>query len=613
MEQRYNTQLSFVLISVWLLVAFDTYNCSPKLLVGQSGDSSIIWKDRLIKNLNIHVQKLEKALEQYLDNRYMPYLEIVASECDFDTRHVDSGMSKQTKSILRLSTLHAYLMIHQTALVSSSVAMLSSYLKTKNKDYKLNDNELKSILLYLNYQIRAYTYEHKSEYLLEYTHLCSSFEWKGNRKQKSNIERLVDFVKAKTKISLLKIRTTRDHFLQNKQYLPDDIKKALDFKENGAKVLGFSDMFFRKLGLEAIITGYMYMSSPLDVNVKQTYPRNLDFKKYFMFCKSESETRLVTQNKDKFGIDGYDPILPIDNINQLEKFGIVISEEDKNMNSIATSKLKQGFVDELMITSFEHEKNEVTIFGTVIYGFEDADIARIINNHDKNNEKARKLRSELIDGISKMMIDYEIVKSCVLDRFINLAKSFLNYEQDSIRKSTFIVPFNDLIFALNAQRLLFAFYPVMISQASYTMSDFGHFNFDLHKDFVSSIGGRISKTSELYERYERLYLWIKNYKKREDVISKLRSHRLRVEMEYFRSLPVVSQGYYHAMNDYTLGNVLSLFLEPSYNEMNQFFDFVQNRIVVNLLGTPDLAAMSMTNGKSVESNVKLWLSTRVTK
>lgn len=596
--------LPLVCFQILLLIKFDNLCiCSrtDPAIESAGTDDNQTWRGDVIKKLREHLSNLVGDLQSYLEVRYLPYLRIVGSVLDHKTTDANAGMSKPVKSLLRLSTLHAYFIIHQTALVNSAINLLESYLKTKEKHIKLESAEMNTILLYLTYQIRIYSMEHKSQYFLEFAHLCSENELPSENGLLNDISMFINYLIIKVNLSRTRANEARDKFLILEKTLDINLRRALDFKINDIFVQKHADQFFTDNGLGPIISGYLFMST--DDSFRDKLHRKFKFKRYFdnRYYGDEEE---VLREKGQPS-DAFDPVMPldIDNI----PLSITIRRTNQIVEELARITVNKQFQEELLEITLPLQANEVSVIQTMIRGLDELEIPKHQKEHDGTNEKAKQTRSMLLNGMNKIAIDYQILKTNILDRFVNLAKSHIGYETDGL-ESFFIVPFNDHVFALKAQDLLFAFYPVVMSQASNTLSDFSVYNYEANKDLVVQTLNKPLTVETFAVQLERLYGSIKLYKKRESIIAALRAFKFKEEVTRFRNLPPEDQGFYVAFSSYAFGNVLSQFLEPSYNEMHFMYDSIQKRIIETLLSEQRLAELSMTQGKLIESNLELWLS-----
>lgn len=606
-KMRYNYSLigfKYAFCAVLFIIVQQTSVChaSPKPQFGakSSNPTGETWVDKVTNKLNIHVRVMEASLERYLYARYLPYLRIVGAQLDHKQKDRDSGLTKQTKALLRLGTLHAYFTIHQTALTSGAIHLMNLLLKSKqqeDRNYQLKDGELLSSILYLNYQIRLFNFEHKGDYLLEFTYLCHKFEAKENVDEESmdHTEKFIDYVKAKTRIIVRKIDETREEFIERGKQLKYSVKSHLDFEANHEELQEFIDEFYRKHGLEALISGCLHMSqddSFMGRGVKRT-----TFKKFFENCNSKIDKESVfAANR----IDSFDPVIPT-NLDVVPSTFESKSENFRENSKLATDKMKNVFHEELIKNALPQLEEEKTILIDLILSFERDNIGSLMAQHDKNEDRSKIARALVIKDLAKMTIEYQLLKMCVLERFINLAKTFIGY--DNTKKLNFIVPFDNRFFALHVQKLVIGFYHVMMSQISRTWVMFNEAKFDQHRALVNSIGKAIPESSELANALDRFYAKIKLFNKRDRVIAKLKAYNMKVEMVRFRKLPIEAQGYYVSFNGFTTGNVLSLFLESSLNDKKQLFDFVQKRFSENAFSHQTLGKFVMTTGKQIEALV----------
>lgn len=569
------------------------------------------------EKLQYHVRKLEVDLEVYLELRYLPHLRTISNEVDSQTPDIDGKISSYSKAFLRVATIHAYLTTHQAALASAAVSLLLSYLHKleKTKQIKeIKDSQLRLALMFLNYQIRSYTYEHKFDYLLEYAHLCSKYEAFYSRFKKSEFETFIDFVKMKTSLSLSKMARTKEQFyaaVAKIKWDDDELKQAIDFKINDDKLLGYADQFYIRLGLEPIISGYLYMSHDNDFHAKDRINRKFLFKKYF-------ESSKKTDGEAKFksivsSLSAYDPDLPIDITSigdvSLEKKGSV-----KVAYDFAASFLKDGFYDELIESILPEEEEKAFALGSMVTAF--AELGNILAEYDEgepNNGKNKRdglnilTRGLLLDKMSLLVVEHQFLKSNVCRRFVDLAKSFLGYydeEYGDNRKVKFTVPFNNHIFALRVQVLLFSYYPLMQSQASDSIRELAKFNLDV--DEFEKKSDEEFKDDEISRQTQSLYSALRVYRKREDIVTKVRLHKFESELQEFRSLEKESQDYYVAFSNIVFENVLSMYLEPPFNQMDNYFDYLRKLIIDYLIADRNLGSIAMRNGRSIESNIIYW-------
>lgn len=602
--------------SLLMILVNSICNCSPqdyeatnryKILNAPFADISKSWIDNVIEKLENFVTTTEVNLEKYMNARYLPHLKVVAALIDFKIDHYDSNMSKSAKALLRISTIHAYLMIHQTALTSSAVQLFVSFLISQKKiiKYRMSDDELKSTLMYLNYQIRTSALEDKSEYLLEFAYLCSKYE-NTNNQPTLEMERLVDYLKFKTSESIRKRDELRVSYGKVESKLSQNIKNSLDFKKNDLIFQKSIDDFYLKHGLAALLSGYLFMSYDKDnTENKLKLPRKFGFKRYFDYrTKSSEVTRLRYRNDLP---NSFDPILPLD-FSEIAQPG---DEQElmKLLYKIADDPIALRFREELEDIALPSDEFESETLAILVSKFEEINLPKLLG-HKTNNTSGNdsKIRAALLDGTSKVVIEHQILKGCVLDRFVRLAKKSINYEDD-IAKSRFVVPFRNSVFGLRCQKLLFAFYPVMMSQASDSVSELSSHDFNLDKNVIENCG-KIKKTSELSGQLDKLYKALKQYQRRENIVSSIRAHKFEEEVKEFRKLPYDAQDYFVAFNDAALGAVLSLYLDATYHEMDHVYDFLRMRVVANLKRDQQLIALSLVYGKTIESNVMLWLRNR---
>lgn len=566
------------------------------------------WINELSNKLDSHVKKLESKLETYLDTHLLPYLRIIGSKIDHKSEfNVHEGINDPIKVLTRLTILHAYFIIHQTALVNGASSLLKTFLASKKDipDYELSDYDLQSALMYLNFQIRTAAFDDKNIYLLEYAFLCSTYDNLDIGDITDDLQKLIDFIKAKTKFAIKKMQEDKDYCRTTERRMDFDLKNSLDFKTNSKLLQGSADELYIRNGLDTLLAGYLFMSYDSYSKVKMN--RKFSFKRYFETSKSPKDRDILDQNS----IDSFDPLIPLD----IMSLSIVdkIDETDIYVRNIANSQIKRHFQNELITVSMIHEVTEENLFANLVNGFATSDIETFLSSRENDDKSSRESRSLLLDRLSKQAINFQLTKSSMLNRFIELAKSYLGYNDDLPGRSTFIVPFNNAVFGLHVQRLIFAFYPAMMSQASYMLASFGDFDKDMSKELVDAVGESYFATKDISQKLDKLYSWLKIFKKREDVIAKLRGHNLKIEFEKFRSMSPQAQGYFVGLNDYSLGNILSLYLEPTFNRLpNQKYDYVQKIIIDNLLSNQVISELSVTNGKGIESNIILWLNARFT-
>lgn len=616
-QQRNNPKLTalgiFYLTAFFVLFELDTCSCVPtkipklpKLDTIQEETSELetslqTWKENIIVKLNWHVRNLEANLEHYMGARYLPILRIVSRSVDYNAELVDGGIDKYTKALLRLSTIHTYLIIHQTALTSAAVKVFESYLKSHFDDYELKEIELKSVLIFLNDQIRTHTLEDKSDYLVEFAFLCSKFQTPDiqSDKTQSTLKKLIEYLKAKVNLGRTKAQELKDCLLVSLDIISDELRQALDFKLNEAQIQGYVDDFFSSHGLESLISGYMYMSH--NDNYMSEISRKFSFKKYFDSCMTGKEENSLKRINDD--IVFFDPTLPLD-IDTIKPFE---PKEEWNPHAFEMAKLelKRRFHKELVKNALPLVERETNIFKSIMQNFNDPKLTKLLAEHDKNDAKGKDSRSSLLFGLSQVMTEYQMLKLSAIERYIRLAKFHLGYT-NRMQRSNFVVPFNDIFFALIMQRILIVFYPLMTAQASAGTSDFGEFRFDLNRAFVDGVGKPIPKSSDLSQRLDKIYDWLQNFHKREEVTLNLNVYILKKELDRFRSLPLASQGYYVALNNYAIGQIFWLYMEPSYNKMSFCYDVVQKHIVESLLQDQQQKELAI-NGKTIESNTKRWM------
>lgn len=587
------------LLSLFIITTSNVCICGPELKkenpIPPKAVEPKTWVNEVMSRLKIYIEKLEIDLEIYLESNYVPYLRLVGAELDPNTEY-NKGFSLATKAMLRLSTIHAYLIIHQTALASAAVSLFFDYLKKQSHNFQLHETQLRSALVYINIQLRTFPFENKAEYIHEYAYLCERFE---KQKISDKFQYLIDFVKARTKISLTKAFDMKAIFLKHGRYLKTAVKEALDFKLNKRALLAYTDKFYRKHGLEYIISGYLFMSADKQFKPKNNN-RKFSFKHYFESCESSMIDELVRNPTIN---DAYDPILPL-YLNAIPKENKHVKDEaDRFILQLAENQIKVTFYRELIKVALHHDGNEADILATLINGFNEVDFAKELYIYDKK----KKTRAKILFEMTKKVSLYQILKGSIVDRFINMAKSHIGFEVDN-GKTEFKVPFNNHVNGLHVQQLLLSFYPAMVSQASFTMSCFEDLNLDQNLEEVAGVSRRLPKTSKLYQLLVFVYTWIKEYKRREEIISNVRKHKLREKIKQYRKLPVVLQGYYVGLTTEAMLNVLSLYLEPPYNQNNQLFDYVQTRILENYFQDHYLGELSVTEGKPIEANVYLWQS-----
>lgn len=609
------------------------------------------WLDNVKMKLDASIVSMEVELEKYIKIRYMPYLKVVAGLIDFDSDEFDSNMSESTKIVLRISTIHAYLMIHQSALTSSAVRLFCLFLKKKrdflkNDNYIMNDDILKATLTYLNYQIRQYTFEHKFEYLNEFAKLCSENESFIN-KPILEMEKMIDYMKYKTYIMVNRCDESHEHLMRVESKLSDDIKFSLSFSTNQQQVHKYADEFYAKHGLTGLLSAYLFMSSPRDNKDKAKHRNNnnnnkFNFKTYFDY-KSKAAQIVKSRFKVDIQVNDFDPILPLDfaRIAKIDTNRKLV----KLLYQIADDPLKDRFRDELINKSLALESSELQSFESLVSSLSQlVDDSRLQTTLMMNNNKKKKKKKEeessrttttkavntntvgeLLNDMSRVITEHQILKACVLERFILLAKAtIVDNSSDNIELLTnnrkFIVPFRNTVFALRCQRLLFYFYPVVMSQASDSVSELSLYNFNLDRKVIESqfqLVGQLSEPIELefkqqmLQKLDKLYSKLKQFQKRETVISGIRAQLFEQEVANFRKLPDDSQDYYVALNDAALGTILSLYLEQTYEKDYLFmFDFIRMRALRNLSRNQKLTSLSVTYGKTIESNVFLWLKNR---
>lgn len=608
MNQRILIKIYFCFIFVLIsLLSFNYYCvCSPKKtkqevsILGDDNNGQL-WTTYVIDKLNLHLLKLQSDLEKYLENRYLYYLKIVGSIIDFNIDSPDSNLPKSIKTLLRISTIHAYLMIHQTALTGSAIQLLDRYFQSiKDKNYKLDDRQLRGVLMYLNIQIRSSTFDNKSEYLLEFAHLCSKYENTNRDKPDTDeMEKLIEYLKVKTHTSMLKVQESRDDFANSKIQLSLDLQQAIDFKLNYNLVQEFADNFYNRNGLTPIISGYLFMSN--DNSFTSNIPRKFHYKKYFKTCKKAKEKDLFKSNS----FDYFDPILPLElkEIKPLEK------NKNDNLNNIADSYLKKLFHREIIVSALPDAVKESYTFHSLMVSLSEAGEFLKNNKNHNNNKKSNEIQSLMLDNIQEIVTEYQFLKSCLLDRLIKVAKSYIGYGDSEIQESKFIVPFDNKIFALRVQILFFAFYPVMVSQASDTIALLNNVLKEMSK-LIDEESRREKKTSLKLSKIDvlkKLNSDMTMYKKKEDIKASVRMHRYEVELKEFRSASPESQSYYVAMNNNAIENVMSLYIEPAYHEMDYSYDFVRKLIFDYLLSDQVLTDLTVSNGKSIEGNVLFWI------
>lgn len=602
-----------------LLVTLNGCNCAPRKTEAVKKDTirddrkQQTWKESIFAKLDHHVKRLEFDLEEYLNVNYLPYLRIVGALLDFESEKTDSGMARQTRVVLRVTTIHAYLVIHQTALTYASVQLLKSYLNSKDKDYTLSDSNLNAAFAYLNLQIRTYTLVHKSAYLHEFAFLCSKYEAPTDKplKKLTGLQKLIDFLKTRTNFSRTRTETTSEIFVGNGDELKLQIKLALEFKLNEESVNKFADEFYSRNGLEALISGYLFMS------YDQTYllevSRKFNFRKYFNNCKTGNEEKRLKANNIK--IDTFDPSLPnkIADIDMSE----IKSKFDTNLVAEAKYMFRKRFYNELIEKTLPLEENQVNLFGSLMENLQNSkELINLIKDNDKNKAKIDDEDEETISAkifaLNKMVTEYQLLKISALNRFTQLAKYQIGYatvHSNSIgsKKLEFRVPFNNSFFALKIQKLLLAFYPVMMSQASFATTKLADFSFDKHKQHLIQMFGKNSiKSKKAVALLDEFYNYLQTFRKREEVVANINMHYIKLELKKFHDLPSDRQGYFVAMNNFALGHILALHLEPTYNEMNNLYDLVQKHIVECLLKDHIHTELAIS-GKSIECNVKRWL------
>lgn len=598
----------FSLLSVVIFACNVPCYCSPN----QTTTSSTSWSENVIDKLENHILKMISDLEMYLSLNYLPHLRSVSLTLDHKEKGIDSGMKKSTKALMRLSTLHAYLIIHQTALASSAVELMKSSfveIQKDNKEFKLTDYELQTLLTYLNFQILTYTFKQKADYLLEYAYICFKYE-KSTIKPKEDtdslidkkLESFIDFVKERTIITRIRTQKFKKDFIARnpRDSLTANLKNALDyndFKRKETLILAYADNFYRKNGLTPIIAGYLYMSH--DDVFRPKSNRKFTFNGYF----DSWTTKLEQSSPERLKNDKFQQVLPL-TITNIKPFK---SLRNEILEKAADSELKRKFREELIKNALPSFEDGAIVLKSTIGSIEKTEVARLIAEHDKKDRKARNIRLLLLEDLTKMITEYHFLKNCVLVRFINLAKTYIDYT-DMNGIFDFIVPFNDKVSAVRIQKLLFNFYPVMMAQVSTTMTNFNDPHFDKHRSLVDNGGKNFDKNVELAETLDRVYDFLKLYKKREDITAKLKIYKMRIEMSKFRKLPLAFQGYFVAFNGYALGNVLSLYMGSAYEETNQEFDLVQKHIISKLQVDHFHGNLAMSKGKSIESNVLDWIN-----
>lgn len=613
MGKKWNiSQFLSLSILIFIFIATSQYgSCLPKKLSrtvkSDISDNKQTWTSFVSVKLDSHVKKLEYELEKYLDRRYLPYLRIVGSSMDFKSNDLDSGMPKKIKAMLRISTIHAYMTIYQTALVSGCVSLLNSFFKSQVDDYRLTDEEMKATIAYVNYQVRLRSYKEKTDYLVELAYTCSKYEDdnEATNAQEFEVQNLIDFLKFKTKHILMKITEARALVMEHGKKLRSKVQEAVDVFVHNEFVLEHYDDFNKKHGLESIISGYLFMS--FDGEFKPKNNRKFNYKKYFSSGKSKIEESTIFGKNDH--VDNFDPDIPFD-ILKIPTPIIELDADKVEKDRIATKKLKELFHEELISKAGMMEESGSEALASLVSHFKNMKIAKSLAEYDGDNEKTRLCRAKLLCDLGKMITAHSILRSCVLNRFMNIAKTYIGYD-NGFKKANFIAPFNNLDFTLQMQQLMFAFYPAMMSQASTTMSNLDEFDLDDHKESFLAVGKKISLTSEFSELVDDVYKYVKKFTKREKVISNINAHVLKTELTRFRGLPLSKQGYFVALNDDAMINVLSLFLEPSFYEMSLLFDYVHKKVIENLLSDNLLGLLSVSNGRAIESNVILWLSAEV--
>lgn len=608
-------KLKVCLLSI-LFVGIDNCNCSPRGTKSATPETDIIitlskeefeasndglnWTDNVINKLQKHMLKVISDLEGYLVNRYLPYLQVISTDVDFHSFEIDGGMNSRMKSMLRLSTLHAYLIIYQSALVDAAIKIFTSYLKeqqaNKGEDYKLSDEEFVIAIRYLNYQIRVITLADKSEYLNEFAYICSMQEGFDPETTTDEVERLVFYLQLKTNDNLNKIQRDKDEFMAIKGSVPASLKKALYIEDHRSIVDKVTGDFLKKQGLESIISAYLFMSH--DDSLKSKIPRKFDFKKYFKSCRRGDEDKIIGRSKLKN--DVFDPILPLD-LNTIES--PKRKEVDRIFDGAAVKRLSIGFHKEMVERIIPFQTKELETLKNIIEMY-DPKLIEILAEHDNDCSRTRRARIKLIEQTSAILIRYQMLKMNALDRFIKLAINHIGY-QEGTEEFQLNSPFNDKMFALTIQKLLFAFYPVLINGGSLKTSGLERFDIDSNKACVDNVGNKIQESSELSNRLDKLYELIRKFKKREDVTSNVGVFRLRTEVDTFRALSIKSKGFYVALNGFALGHVLALVVEPTYNEMHNMYDLIQSQIISCLLRDDKQRAV-VVDGKHIESNVMRW-------
>lgn len=563
------------------------------------------WASSLVNKLKMHLVKLEIDLEEYLGERYLPNLRIVGSVVEHNADDAEIRLAKPLKAFLRISTIHAYLTIHQTALVSVSINFLQSFMKSKKKDFEYTDIEIQFILLYLNYQIRALTYEHKSEYLLEFAHICYEHEHHDDT-PKNEMEKFIDFLRVKVKVGLIKMKKTREDlqkFLnKNKNFISEELKQALNLKQKDKQVHELVSKFYIKHGLESLISAYLFMS--YDESFKPTKTnRNFSFQKYF---ESEKIEVIIEDQGNK--IEDFDPSIPFD----IEKItsGIIDSKKitTKFFLTLADSYIKKEFHNELKDVAFIIEDSDASIIGIIVYGF--AEIGKILKNHAIDDYERK--RAKLLGKLVKKLADYYLYKMGALSRFIELAKSYINYGNELSERSNFIVPFNNKLFALRAQMLLFTYYPVFMRTGGNTFDNYelDRYDFELREELAIDKQQTLGSPNVIYSQVNALHNSLVTYKKREGVVANIKRHRLTHSFKEFRSLSLKLQEYYAALSNKAIEMIMSNYLEPGFDENDKIYDYIRHKSIRAIISNQSLVSTRCYDGKKIENNVIKWLEMR---
>lgn len=634
-------------------------------------DKNSLSSNYVVTKLNSHISKVEYDLEQYLGIHYLPYLQFFATTINRKDYEMDSETPKDLKALLRLTTIHAYLTIHQSALLSSAIRALIDYFNYLEEKFlkensnegeielKISSAELGRIFVYLNYQIRSSVYEDKFDYLNEFAILNSRYESPVGKSEESlsRLEKFIKFIKVKTNFSRSRLHESKLEFdkLEQRDKKSSnfaELEEKLNFSLNRPKIQQYADDFYKKHGLTPIISGYLLMSADdefLNYNKKGRYSvRRFNFKKYFDDCKTGNEE----EDLSKLKIHSFDPVFPL-NIEDIPHYRSTKYWKRLILDR-ANEKIKQIFHQELTSTTILLQESEKEVLTHILMHFNDGKLVKALNEHDKDDEKCKSSRKDLLLGMGEIIAEYHILKVNALDRFIRLAKTHIGYDDNDCNhevlkkasytrmshfnmthpvsegadcdegnnddrcsickksklttsKSLFVVPFNNEFVALRIQQLLLSFYQVMTLQASFTTSEFDTFNLDINRAFVEKYGDGVKEGCELSEELDFIFKSFSEYKKREGVWAKVSMYKLKTAFNKFRNLPHASQGYYVALNNLAFGHIMSLFIEPTHIDMHFYYDLVQKTIIETMLADKVQQAL-MTRGRMVESNIKRWFT-----